>query len=207
MLKWGEFTEGETLYEAFHPESDKDGGSWLIRVVLRGHVVAERHVPMLYRPTFGPDIGDVAALEAALDQLIGEVKNQAIPHDSGPYVALSVQIESPDPMLHATCYALLEQFPAASRDLGMPLESIAKLLSLPEGWTVEDLYPVAVTAERQARIRRVLALKSLADRHPHLTSHMPALIEALPHDDVAGLQRELQHLGVDLAPMPSTGEK
>jgi hypothetical protein len=100
-----------------------------------------------------------------------------------------------------------EQFPTASRELGMPHEYVSELLRLPEGWTVEDLYPVAVTAERQTRMRRVLALKSLADRHPQLTPHMPALLEALLHDDVAGLQRELQHLGVDLAPMPSTGEE
>lgn len=200
MLKWGEFTEDGTIYEAFHPESDKDGGSWMIRVVRRGHVISERHIPMIYRPTFGPDTGDVAALERALDQLIGEVSSQPFPQEAGPYVALPVQVEQVDPLLHATCHALLNQFPAAARELGMSREVVAKLLSLPEGWDVDDLYPVAITAERQARMQITLAIQALTERNPRLSLHMPVLLEAIMEDDISILQRELEQAGISEAP-------
>ena len=196
MLKYGHFEEADTVYEAFLPESDKESSHWLIRASRRGHVVAERHVRIGWRPMFGPDVGDVAALEEGLDRLIVEIKDTPFPDSQGDYVPGEVQIEAPNPLMHAALYAMLQDFPEAAAALGLTREVTSTFLALPAHCRVEDLYPVAVTKERYGRMQRVVALGALSEKHAEVRARSATLIDAVLRDDVDRLKQELDATGL-----------
>jgi len=101
VLKWRDHTEDDTLFEVFLPEHDREGSSARLRAVRRGHIVAERDVSLTWRPTFGPDQGDVEAIEAELDSMIAEITPLGAPDLDGPYDPGPTEIEAPDPFMHA----------------------------------------------------------------------------------------------------------
>lgn len=196
MLKWAEFVDENTLYEAFLPESDLDGSTWLLRAVRRGNIVAERSVPMVHRPTFGPDSGDVLALEDALDRLIDSLRSLPAPGGVGSYQVGEISIATPDPMQHGFLYMLKEEFLESARDLELDPAWVCALLALSEGRTADQLYPVAITPLRQGRMERVVALRSLLPRYPSLASQRAGLLDAILCDDVEALRSLLNVAGV-----------
>lgn len=196
MLKWAEFVDENTLYEAFLPESDLDGSAWLLRAVRRGHVVAERAVPMVHRPAFGPDSGDVLALEEALDRLIDSIRLSPAPEDVGSYQGSEISIALPDPMQHGFLHGLKEGFLESVRDLELEPTWVGALLKLSEGRTADQLYPVAITPLRQAGMERVVALRSLLPRYPSLAAQRTKLLDAILRDDVGALRTLLNDAGV-----------
>ena len=196
MLKWAEFSDENTLYEAFLPESDLDGSAWLLRAVCRGHVVAEWGVSMVHRPTFGPDSSDVLALEEALDRLIDSLRSLPAPRDVGTYQVGDISIAPPDPMQHGFLHTLKEGFLESARDLELDPAWIGALLGLREGRTADQLYPVAITPLRQGRMERVVALRSLLPRYPSLASQRTELLDAILRDDVGALRSLLNDAGV-----------
>ena len=207
MLKWAEFSSEGTLYEAFLPESDKDGDAWVLRAIRSNQVVAERKVRLAWRPSFGPDSGDLEALESELDRLMEELRVVPVPAHQGAYVAGEVEVDPPDPLHHAALYGLLESFPAVAQTLELEPGWVSRLLGLPEGWRVEDLYPVALTRRRRARMERLAALSNLVFRHPELVARMPVLLVAILHDDADALKAELLAVGlVGDEPSPPGGE-
>ena len=197
MLKYGHFEEADTVYEAFLPESDRESGGWLIRASRRGHVVAERNVQIEWRPLFGPDVGDVAALEAGLDRLIRDIKDTPFPEGRGDYVPGDVQIEPPEPALHVSLHAILQDFQDAAAKLGLTAEAIGTFLGLPENTSIEDLYPIAVTKARYGRMQRIVALCALSERHASIGARRAALIEAVLKGDDMQLNQELAATGFE----------
>jgi hypothetical protein len=196
MLKWHELEEGQTLYEAFLPEHDLDPQEWLLRAVRRGHVVAERRVPLVWRPTFGPDGGDIAALEAALESLIADLGAEAPPTTDGSYVRRPVEIAPPDPWQHASQYSILEEFTSAISALEFGDAEAAAWLELPSGYPVVGLLPVGVTSSRYQRMRQVVALYHLVEHNPLVSQRKDSLIAALLREDRHALQIELEAAGV-----------
>lgn len=196
MLKWAQFVDEDTLYEAFLPESDLDGRAWVLRAIRRRHVVAERRVPMVHRPTFGPDSGDVLALEKALDRLIDALRSAPAPESVGTYQAGEICIAPPDPMQHGFLHMLRDGFLESAEDLDLDPAWISALLGLSEGRTADQLYPVAITPLRQGRMERVVALRSLLPRYPSLASQRTELLDAILRDDVGALRSLLNDAGV-----------
>jgi hypothetical protein len=71
--KYSEYDLGGWHFEATWPESDTDPLEWVLTATKDGESAIERHIPMDYRPIFGPDVGDVQSLEEALNVLIKEL--------------------------------------------------------------------------------------------------------------------------------------
>jgi hypothetical protein len=196
MLKWHELEDGQALYEAFLPEHDRDPQEWLLRAVRRGHVVAERHVPLVWRPTFGPDGGDVAALEAALESLIADLGTEAPPTTDGSYIRGPVEIAPPDPWVHASLHSILEEFTSAISALNIGDAEAAAWLALPTGYSVVGLLPVGVTPVRYQRMRRAVALHHITEHNPRVQQRKNSLIAALLREDPHALQAELEAAGL-----------
>ena len=78
LSMYGSFAEGGYLVEAFMPAGYAQPQQWTVRFYKTGLAepepgdipVAVVTVPMVYAPRFGPDAGDVAALEQATDELL-----------------------------------------------------------------------------------------------------------------------------------------
>ena len=199
MLKWRDYEEDGTLFEVFLPEHDRESSSALLRAVCRGHIVAERWVHLTWRPTFGPDEGDVAALDAELDGLIVELASKPAPETGGSYVPGPVQIEPPDPFVHAEAATTLTQFQSAMAALEMDPVQVGAWLALPDGCSVDDLFPVALTPPRAHCMRKAIALQQLVDHRPEVHQRRKALVAALLCDDVAALRDELEAAGISTA--------
>jgi hypothetical protein len=142
MIKWNEFEENEVLYEAFLPEHEKEACGWLVRASRRGHVLAERRLTLTWPPRFGPDVGDVAALEAMVDTLVNELKDTPAPVGNGSYMPTPSQISEAEPILHAMLHALVQQYSEAERFIGLTEAQTAGYLGLPVVASAEGLYPL-----------------------------------------------------------------
>lgn len=61
-------------FVASMPSSDAQDRSWLLTVTdASGGTAFYGHVPMVYAPRFGPDVADVAALNARIEEVIIEL--------------------------------------------------------------------------------------------------------------------------------------
>lgn len=196
MLKWSDCTEGDILLEAFLPEHDHDGNGWLLRAIRNGHVIAERSVSLTWRPTFGPDGGDVAALEAEIDRMLPEVSSITVAAEAGPYHAGPIQIAAPDPIQHAVLYNVLEDAREAARALEISDSELTQLLDLPEGCSLTELYPVALTEMRADRLQRLVAFHHLVAKHPNLAQSQQIVLAALQVGDLESLRNVLVSAGV-----------
>ncbi|MBS0575062.1 MAG: hypothetical protein JSS45_01350 [Proteobacteria bacterium] len=201
MIKWRECTEGDILFEAFLPEHDHDHEmQWLLRASRSGHVLAERSGSLTWRPTFGPDGGDVAAIDAEIDQLLPEVAAMPVSAEPGPYQPGPAQIAEPNPIEHAVLFNLLEQGQGAVAALGVPSDLLTQFLDLSEGCCLEDLYPIALSGRRAQRLQRLVALHHLVIKHPGLLASKNAILMALQVDDLDAIRRVLEDAGVTVAP-------
>ncbi|MBS0457908.1 MAG: hypothetical protein JSS44_11320 [Proteobacteria bacterium] len=197
LLKWSECQEEDTLYEAFLPGHDQDGQTWLLRASRNGHILAERHIPMVWRPRFGPDQGDVAHLESELERLIDDLRTEPSPHATdGPYIPGPVEVDPPDPYEHAALHALLEDYTSATVALELTPSAHLSLLDLPTGYSLDGLYPVAITAKRAERMRRLIALQRVLERYPALVASKPALLAAVTTDELTAIKQMLEDAGV-----------
>lgn len=195
MLKWSEFIDGEIIYEAFLPESTAESGCWLLRASRHGHVLAERQIRLLWAPTFGPDSGDVQALESELEQLMSVMNLPASDQLEGAYTPGPIEIEPPDPLLHAGSYRILGEFRVVCQEFGITGQS-RDYLSLPRACSIEDLYPVAVTNVRLQKMQRFIALKKLVEAYPGLNRALPELVDALLRGNEEAIERILRVNGV-----------
>lgn len=197
MIKWSEFREGDVLYEALLPEHEREGCEWLVRASCRGHILAERHETLTWRPRFGPDAGDVAVLEAIAAGLARQLQTIEVPHGDGPYVPLALPHAPPGPLLQAVRYALVAECARAEAALGITKEQMAAYLSLPIVAHVGGLYPFAVTPDRDLRMRRLIVLEALIERDG-LQAHRETLLAPVLAFDIQRLRAVLLELGPDI---------
>ncbi len=196
MLKWREFTEDNTLFEVFLPEHDGQGMSAVLRAVRRGHIVAERRVDLTWRPTFGPDRGDVEAISAQVDRMITELASRALPLTEGSYVPEAVEVEEPNPALHAALFALLEAAQPAIAGLELEPAQVQAWLGLPDGCALGELYPMAITPPRARGMHQAVALRRLMEGHEALRPRRSAIVAAALRGDTATVRAELEAAGV-----------
>ncbi|MBS0598832.1 MAG: hypothetical protein JSR92_16275 [Proteobacteria bacterium] len=200
MLKWRDYSENGTLFEAFLPECDAEGISALLRAVRRGHVVAEHRVSLTWRPTFGPDGGDVQAMDAALDGMISDLASQEPPESEGTYVPGPVEIDEPDPYRHASLHALLEASKDAMTALEVSPEQVQGLLGLPNGCALDDLYPLAITPRRADGMHKAIALRRLLETHEALRARRMVVLGAMLRGDTVTVRNELEAAGISVGP-------
>ncbi len=199
MIKWSEFREGEVLYEAFLPEHEEEPCDWLIRASSRGHILGERRHPLTWPPKFGPDAGDVAAVEAITEVMITEVAAADVPDGEGTYVPSTVDLSPSEPILHAMLYALVEQYAQAEGSLGLSEEQSASYLGLPICAGARGLYPFAVTRNRDDRMNRLIALDHALKSRTELQSIRVELLTAVLDYDMVLLRNLLGAAGVEIA--------
>lgn len=197
MIKWSEFEENEVLYEAFLPEHEKEACEWRVRASCRGHVLAERRLTLTWPPRFGPDVGDVAGLEAVTDALINELAKTPLPVGDGSYTAAPTEMSAAEPILHAMLYSLIQQYAEAERFIGLTAEQTAEYLGLPVVANADGLYPFAVTKTRDGRMNRMIALAAVLKAKPETHPCKDALLAAVLADDILRLRGVLAAAGVD----------
>lgn len=199
MIKWSEFYEGGVLYEAFLPEHERESCAWLLRASCRGHILKEVSLGLTWPPRFGPDTGDVGAIEAVAEKLIAELANPEVPPGVGSYLPSNEQTLQVDPLIHAMHHALIEEFSESEASIGLSPEQSAKYLELPVCASARGLFPVAVTSERDSRMRRLIALVHLMNNRHEVQPIRSDLMSALLAQDLPQLRRLLGVAGVDPA--------
>ncbi len=62
--------ENGYTFDAYLPNNDKVPNQFILKTYNTNKQVYTSNIEMLYRPIFGPDVGDVQSLENELDNLI-----------------------------------------------------------------------------------------------------------------------------------------
>lgn len=203
MIKWGEFKDGDAVFEAFLPELEGEPQEWVLRASNRGHILQERRIGLTWPPRFGPDNGDVARAEAELEKLIGEVSMLPVPSAQGAYSPGPCKVDAPEPILHAFLQALLEDYLEAIASMGVTEDQARNHLGLPEGMAVRGLFPMAITKDRDGRMNRVIAVAKMTERDERFQRHGVELLAATLAEDIAAVRSLLAKLGFDVEATPS----
>ena len=205
MIKWVESREGDYLYEFFLPEHERECGEWLVRASSLGHILGERRGRLTWVPRFGPDMGDVAVAEAATAELIQAIAAQERPTQQGSYVPTEFNLPPVDPMTHAVLHGLIQEYVEAEKDLGLTPDQTSAYLDLPVKSSATGLHPFAITARRDGRMRRMVALMHILRNRPETSSKRDGLLEAVLAEDIPLLKRLLAEVGLPCGPdMPSS---
>lgn len=199
MIKWSEFAEGDSLFEAFLPEHDRESSSWLLRWSRNGHIVEERRVGLTWPPRFGPDAGDVAQIEAVLDTMIKGLSTQQPLETRGDYMPAPFSPLLSEPHVLAALAVCVAEYMDAERMLGLNEEETRRYLALPDRAKADGLYPMAVTPERDFRMRRLIILARLIEQDARAAPRRTELIAAVLADDVPAIVRILEDSGIQTA--------
>ncbi|MDT4965974.1 MAG: hypothetical protein QOJ64_711 [Acidobacteriota bacterium] len=73
MTSFASFEERGYTVQAFMPSGSTEPLVWTIRITRGEELIREATVPMSYEPRFGPDVGDVQALEAETGKILAEL--------------------------------------------------------------------------------------------------------------------------------------
>lgn len=73
MKLYGAFDLNNYKFTAEFPSTDEENLEWKITIKKDDKVVHEHVVPMIYKPIFGPDVGDVEALNAFIEKIIKDL--------------------------------------------------------------------------------------------------------------------------------------
>jgi hypothetical protein len=199
VIKWSEFAEGDSLFEAFLPEHDRESCSWLLRWSRNGHIVEERRVGLTWPPRFGPDVGDVAQIEAVLDTLITGLSAQQSLETPGDYLPRPFSPLPSEPHVLAALAVCAAEYIDAERILGLNAEETRRYLALPDRATADGLYPIAVNPERDRRMRRLITLAKLLEQDPRAAPRRTELIAATLAEDGPAIVRILEQIGIPTA--------
>lgn len=196
MIKWAESREGHYIYELFLAEHDAEPQDWLVRCSVFGQLRGERRGALTRPPRFGPDAGDVAAAETAVQQIIRDMGDVALPTEPGSYEPEAMLLPPADPLVAAVLSGLLEKYVEAEQGLGLTVPQTSAYLELPAHSSAKGLYPFAITPRRDARMRRVIALMSILQNFPEAALRRTELLAATLLEDVATLKQLLAEVGL-----------
>jgi hypothetical protein len=73
MEEAGTFDLADHTFTCYLPSSDAEDQVWTIIVTKHGETVRRETIPLMYRPVWGPDVGDCAARDARVEEIIKEL--------------------------------------------------------------------------------------------------------------------------------------
>ncbi len=73
QVPYGTFTLADHTFARFLPDSSTDDQVWTIVVTTDGQEIRRDTIPLLYRPTFGPDVSDMAACDERVEEIIKDL--------------------------------------------------------------------------------------------------------------------------------------
>lgn len=73
MDEWSRFELKGHVFVAYLPSSREEPKVFTLVVSKEGQEVRRETVPLLYEPVFGPDVGDVAALNERVEEVVREL--------------------------------------------------------------------------------------------------------------------------------------
>jgi hypothetical protein len=73
MTEWSRFERGGDTFIASLPDSAAEAQVFAICVMRGDRVIRSETVPLIHQPIFGPDVGDVAALEERVEEIVTEL--------------------------------------------------------------------------------------------------------------------------------------
>ncbi|HEY6940095.1 hypothetical protein [Dokdonella sp.] len=201
MLKWSEYSQDGVLFEAYLPGHELEDQQWLIRASRDGVLLAERRIELTWVPRFGPDAGDVAQIEAALDAMLKALSSGRL--DASPdgrrvsYEPVHPHLKENNPVNAALAHGALEDYGNAAKVLDLDESMCRAFGGLPAGLPIAGTLPMMVTnamRERMVAVGNVFdQLRSLKDpfRRRHFISQLAAEMSAGRLDGVRALSDEL----------------
>jgi hypothetical protein len=201
MLKWSEYSQDGVLFEAYLPGHELEGQQWLIRASRDGVLLAERQIELTWVPRFGPDAGDVAQIEAALDAMLKALSSGRLDASADgrrvTYEAVHPHLKENNPVNAALAHGALEDYSSAAKVLGLDESMCRVFAGLPADLPIAGTLPMMVTnamRERMVAVGNVFAqLRSMKDpfRRRHFISQLAAEMSAGRLDGVRALSEEL----------------
>jgi hypothetical protein len=94
-------------------------------------------------------------------------------------------------------YALVEQYAESADSVGLSAAQSAAYLELSVGARVRGLFPAAVTPERDARMRRLIALDHALRNRPEVLPIKNHLMNAVLASDIPRIRELLRSVGLD----------
>lgn len=73
MEEWSRFELTGHTFIASLPANDQEAQVFTISVLKDGTEIRRETVPLLYRPIYGPDAGDVVTLNVKVEEIIAEL--------------------------------------------------------------------------------------------------------------------------------------
>lgn len=167
MRRWAAFTENGFLFEAFLPESEDESQVWTVRIS-RDTEVHMRPLRLTWPPQFGPDAGDIAALERFSEQeaaaLAARGDVTVTPSEAVPPMPDTGTLPI-DLMTGAIAFQLLQGFDDVMEAWAMTDDERRRWLARRSDQPIRRLFAWAITADDRERLRQTLMLHSLLMKH------------------------------------------
>jgi len=199
MLKWSEYRESGVLFEAYLPEHAAEPQEWLLRASRDGWILVEQQLRLDWTPRFGPDVGDIAALESALDKLLRELASGALDKSASELVAAPIyeppapQLRASNPLSDALRYDALQYYCEIAKALVLEPQVCSQFIGLADDRPIEGLLPYAVTEAMAERMGLVVAtgvviLRYRDPKRAVLLAKLHSAMEAGNGDDIRQLR-------------------
>lgn len=163
MRLWAAFTENGFLFEAFLPESEDESQVWTVRIS-RGAEAHMHQLRLTWPPQFGPDGGDIAALERLSEQQAAALAARGdvtvTPSEAVPPTPDAGTLPT-DPMAGAIAFQLLRGFDDVMEAWAMTDDERRRWLGRRSDQPIRRLFAWAITADDRERLRQTLMLHSL----------------------------------------------
>jgi hypothetical protein len=135
MVKWSDYEQDGVIFEAFLPSDETEPQEWVLRASRGGILLTERRIRLTWVPRFGPDVSDVAQLEAALDEMLVELSKGVLDASAdGRKVTiepLRTACEGNSPEGAALAHIALSAYAATLQTLQLPQRSSEHSLACP----------------------------------------------------------------------------
>lgn len=201
MLKWSEYSQDGVLFEAYLPGHELEDQQWLIRASRDGVLLAERRIELTWVPRFGPDAGDVAQIEAALDAMLKALSSGRLDASADgrrvTYEAVHPHLKENNPLNAALAFGALEDYGNAIKVLDLDESMCRAFAGLPADLPIAGTLPMMVThamRERMAAVGNVLVqLRMMKDpfRRRHFVSQLAAEMSVGRLEGIRALSEEL----------------
>jgi hypothetical protein len=185
MVKWSDYEQDGVIFEAFLPSDETEPQEWLLRASRGGILLTERRIRLTWVPRFGPDVSDVAQLEAALDDMLVELSKGVLDaRADGRKVTiepLRTATEGNSPEGAALAHIALSAYAETLQTLQLPPPLFRAFAHLPPTPSLGSLLPMTVSVEMRNHMLAVVAVGNLIQElaEPERTAYVARLQGAM----------------------------